>query len=498
MTTETVAIAPDAMDDGEPVVGYDAYRPEIIEANDGDGDDSANLAELVTDGADLHEAPLAEANAQNGVIFDANTGQLKLSLYSDPLPQNNDYGYWSYDSAARVLTLKDFNVIATGSTALDIRGSGAITLVILGNNSFTTSSSDPAIQIGGLTVTIQGSGQLTASSSYWYGSGISLNSGMSRVIFAGGTVSTAGLTLYKSNMEEPATISGGSLKITGASDGYAFNHGTSTSSTRLVHFYDGQLVASATKASLQDNQLVMHSNKYSWQAGALSSTPAYQYPPNAITGVSSATYLSLDSRVRGFNDVFTSSTFADDIAWLFDQNITQGFNDQTFRPGINVTRESIAAFMHRTAGQPSVTLPAKASFTDVILPGHPTLAPNTFAKEIEWLKTTKVTTGYPQPDGTALFKPGDSLTRESMAAFLYRAAGQPYFKQPAKATFSDVPLGSNFSTEVEWLASTGITNGYAQPDGTKLFKPGATITRESTAAFLHRAYLKNLLKYNLK
>ena len=101
-----------------------------------------------------------------------------------------------------------------------------------------------------------------------------------------------------------------------------------------------------------------------------------------------------------------------------------------------------------------------------------------FHAEIEWLAYQGVTSGF--PDGT--FRPSAPVERQAMAAFLYRYAGEPAFTPPATASFTDVPVGSPFYTEVEWLASTGITTGW--PDGT--FRPTATVERQAMAAFLYR------------
>jgi hypothetical protein len=54
-----------------------------------------------------------------------------------------------------------------------------------------------------------------------------------------------------------------------------------------------------------------------------------------------------------FTDVPESNIFHDDITWLADQGVTRGCNppDNTeFCPGDNVTREQMAAFLHRLSG----------------------------------------------------------------------------------------------------------------------------------------------------
>jgi hypothetical protein len=84
------------------------------------------------------------------------------------------------------------------------------------------------------------------------------------------------------------------------------------------------------------------------------------------------------------------------------------------------------------------------------------------------------------PDGT--FRPTLPVTREGLAAFLHRAAGAPAGPFPDPG-FVDVPLGHPFHTEIAWMVATGLTNGF--DDGS--FRPGHTVTRQETAAFLARS-----------
>jgi len=53
--------------------------------------------------------------------------------------------------------------------------------------------------------------------------------------------------------------------------------------------------------------------------------------------------------VAEFDDVATNHPFAAEISWLVDEDITTGFGDGTFRPGAAVSRQAMAAFLHRTA-----------------------------------------------------------------------------------------------------------------------------------------------------
>lgn len=172
-----------------------------------------------------------------------------------------------------------------------------------------------------------------------------------------------------------------------------------------------------------------------------------------------------------FNDVPTDAQFYLEISWLSDQRITTGYSDGGFHPKESVSREAFAAFLYRLAAKPAVSLPHSSPFSDV-------KRTDQFYKEIVWLSKEGITTGW--ADGT--FRPKDKITREAIAAFLYRYAGSPYFKVPRTSAFTDMTPRSKFFKEVLWLLKQGITTGYAD----KTFRPKTNVSREATAAFFYR------------
>jgi len=176
-----------------------------------------------------------------------------------------------------------------------------------------------------------------------------------------------------------------------------------------------------------------------------------------------------------FSDVPETWPFFTEVEWLAARGITTGYPDGTFRPLDPVNRDSMAAFLYRAAGSPSFTPPATSPFADMA----PTSA---FYKEVTWLHSRGVCTGWVEVDGTRTYRPQLPITRDAMAAFLYRFAGSPRFTPPAASPFTDMTPASSFYKEVTWMASTGITKGW--PDGT--FRPGSAVTRDAMAAFLYR------------
>jgi len=177
------------------------------------------------------------------------------------------------------------------------------------------------------------------------------------------------------------------------------------------------------------------------------------------------------SYAPNFIDVQASSKFATEISWVAAAGVAFGYADGGFGPVRPVARDAMAAFLYRLAGSPAFTPPAVSPFIDV-----PTS--NQFYREITWLASAHISAGY--PDGS--FRPLVPVSRDAMAAFLYRYAGSPSFTPPATADFSDVPTSSQFFREVSWMASEGVSTGY--PDGT--FRPLGEVHRDAMAAFLFR------------
>ena len=122
-----------------------------------------------------------------------------------------------------------------------------------------------------------------------------------------------------------------------------------------------------------------------------------------------------DAAYSPFLDVPTTATFFDEIVWLADSGVSRGWavkGGAVYRPGIEVSREVMAAFLYRLAGSPSFDAPARSPFLDV-------KTTDTFYKEIAWLADTGVSRGW-AVDGGVVFRKATPVSREVMAAFLYR------------------------------------------------------------------------------
>lgn len=118
--------------------------------------------------------------------------------------------------------------------------------------------------------------------------------------------------------------------------------------------------------------------------------------------------------VSPFTDVPTNHPFYKEIMWIKDQGITTGMTPTTFAPAAPVNRKDMAAFLYRMEGQPAFTAPAASPFNDVTPASQ-------FYKEITWLQSQGITTGF--PDGG--YHPLEDVQRQASVTFLYRMAGSP-------------------------------------------------------------------------
>lgn len=112
-------------------------------------------------------------------------------------------------------------------------------------------------------------------------------------------------------------------------------------------------------------------------------------------------------RTSPFKDMPPSRMFYKEITWAHAKGITTGWPDGTFRPTASVERGAVAAFLYRASGERSTR--TANLFSDV--PSN-----HQFGKEITWLASTGITTGW--PDGT--FRPVAPIARDAMAAFMIR------------------------------------------------------------------------------
>lgn len=233
----------------------------------------------------------------------------------------------------------------------------------------------------------------------------------------------------------------------------ATNQSGSAKTVRFVGTSGGTGVVAEKTGSWVRSQFGLRSNFFGVTWGDATPPPA---PTPALS--------------EGFTDI-AGNTFIKDIEWAYEEGVTKGCNppDNTlFCPGAKVSRGQMAAFIGRFLGLPATS---QDFFTDD--------NGSTFESDINRLAAAGITKGC----GGSRFCPGQSVTREQMAAFLVRAFHLVDDDHPG---FADVSPSSTFAADISKLATAGITKGCNPPTNSK-YCPRDSVTRAQMTAFLHRA-----------
>lgn len=179
-----------------------------------------------------------------------------------------------------------------------------------------------------------------------------------------------------------------------------------------------------------------------------------------------------------FTDVSTSDWFYDDVAFVYENGLFSGTDSRSFSPNASMTRAMLVTVLYRLEGEPTVT--GRSSFTDVRSGAY-------YEKSVIWAAANGIVTGT---DSTS-FSPDAKVTREQLAAILYRYAQYRKLDTDASAklnSFTDADSVSAYASEaLGWAVSEGLINGASG----KLM-PKGDATRAQVAAILHR-FVKNVL-----
>lgn len=174
-----------------------------------------------------------------------------------------------------------------------------------------------------------------------------------------------------------------------------------------------------------------------------------------------------------FGDVTVSDWFYDDVRYVYANGIMDGTSSDRFAPNAPLTRAMIVTILYRMAGSPSVS--GSSDFTDVA-------TGKWFAKAVAWAAANGIVNGY----GDSLFGPNDPVTREQLAAILYRYAvygGMTAVTlEENLGSFADTAQLSAYAIQaMNWAVGQGLING----SGSNLV-PKAQATRAQVAAIIHR------------
>lgn len=111
----------------------------------------------------------------------------------------------------------------------------------------------------------------------------------------------------------------------------------------------------------------------------------------------------------------------------------------------------------------------------------------------------KIVKGYKTSKGQQ-YRPSSKITREEFSQMLYilmTNGGDKKFVKPKKSPYKDVSTSRGFYTAITWMYNKKIATGHVK-SGKRYFSPTSTITEETVAIMLYRAFADKTYKVPTK
>ena len=271
------------------------------------------------------------------------------------------------------------------------------------------------------------------------------------ITYRDGTLTIRAAVLYAVTVEKPT-------------------HGTLTADRTTAAEGDSVTVTATPDKGYVLDRLTVETDK----GGTVRTTPTsgdryrFTMPARAVTV--SATFRAAEQ--LPFTDVRTGDWWYPNVLYVYEKGLMTGTSQTTFSPQATTTRGMIVTILHRLAGSPGA---GGAPFTDVA-------AGQYYAVPIAWAASTGIVNGY----DAAHFGPNDPITREQMAAILYRYAGRMGYDTTAQgdpSQFRDSGRIHAYAwTPLAWANGRGLING----KGDGVLDPTGQATRAEVAAILQR------------
>lgn len=179
-----------------------------------------------------------------------------------------------------------------------------------------------------------------------------------------------------------------------------------------------------------------------------------------------------------FGDLTAAAWYHDGVHYCLENGLMRGVSGGKFLPDGSTTRAQLVTILWRLEGSPKTT--GAAGFSDVADGAW-------YAEAVRWAAGCGVVKGY----DNGRFGPNDAVTREQMAAILYRYAQHKGYDVSAGEdtnilSFNDAFAVSEYAIPaMQWACGSGMVRGIAQKGGMFLV-PGDTTTRAQAATLIMR------------
>ena len=184
-----------------------------------------------------------------------------------------------------------------------------------------------------------------------------------------------------------------------------------------------------------------------------------------------------------FADVAADAWYADAVQYVYENGMMSGTSETTFSPDLTTTRGMIVTILYRLEGSPDL------SNENLGYPYADVDANAYYADAVYWARQNGIVSGM----SAEQFAPNNAITREQMAAILYRYAQFKGYDVSAKAdlsVYTDAAQVSAYATDaMAWANGAQLITGTSQATLT----PAGNATRAQVATILMR-FCENIAK----
>lgn len=174
-----------------------------------------------------------------------------------------------------------------------------------------------------------------------------------------------------------------------------------------------------------------------------------------------------------FTDVKEGDWYYESVAYVYQQGLMTGTSDTAFSPNLTTTRGMIVTILYRMEGSPEA--PGWVPFADVAQGKY-------YADPVAWAAWNGIVNGK----SSTSFAPEEPITREQLAAILYRCAqfkGYDVSAQGDLSQFTDQTMIRAYALDaMSWANAEGLITG----KGKGILDPRGPATRAQVAAILQR------------
>ncbi|HIY37963.1 MAG TPA: S-layer homology domain-containing protein [Candidatus Agathobaculum merdigallinarum] len=198
----------------------------------------------------------------------------------------------------------------------------------------------------------------------------------------------------------------------------------------------------------------------------------FTMPDSKVTVKATFTEITEQPADLPFGDIASSAWYAEAVRYVYENGMMNGTSANTFSPNATTNRAMIVTILHRLENEPAASA---SGFMDVAAGSY-------YADAVAWAAANGIVNGVSETS----FAPNAPVTREQLAAILYRYAQLKGYDVTASGSlngYADASQTSSYAVAaMQWANAEGLISGISST----VLDPQGSATRAQVATILMR------------